>query len=71
VNAKVIQSRLGHASITEAFDTYGHMFPTSDDRTREAIDTAFATSRDHVAVSLQEPHEGSRNAQVDGALHVT
>jgi integrase len=70
-NAKVIQSRLGHASITETFDTYGHLFPTSDDRTRQAIDAAFATSHDHVAVSLQQPHEGSRNAQVEGALHVT
>jgi integrase len=28
---KVIQERLGHASITMTFDRYGHLFPRSDD----------------------------------------
>jgi integrase-like protein len=27
LNPKVIQARLGHASITETMDTYGHLFP--------------------------------------------
>jgi integrase len=27
LNPKVIQARLGHATITETMDTYGHLFP--------------------------------------------
>jgi hypothetical protein len=26
-NAKVLQELMGHASITETFDRYGHLFP--------------------------------------------
>lgn len=29
--AKVVQERLGHASIVMTMDTYGHLFPRSDD----------------------------------------
>jgi integrase len=29
---KVVQERLGHASITMTMDTYGHLFPRGDDR---------------------------------------
>jgi integrase len=35
VNVKVIQERLGHASITVTLDVYGHLFPRSQ---REAVD---------------------------------
>ncbi|MEU7877699.1 tyrosine-type recombinase/integrase [Microbispora bryophytorum] len=28
LNPKVIQARLGHATIAETMDTYGHLFPT-------------------------------------------
>jgi hypothetical protein len=34
----VIQVRLGHATITETMDTYGHLFPDSEDLGRGAID---------------------------------
>ncbi|MGK5684774.1 tyrosine-type recombinase/integrase [Actinoplanes sp. URMC 104] len=37
---KVIQERLGHATITETMDTYGHLYPSSEDSTRAAIDRA-------------------------------
>jgi integrase len=30
LNAKVIQTRMGHAKITETFDTYGHLFPVDE-----------------------------------------
>lgn len=33
------QSRLGHASAVETLDTYNHLWPDSDDRTRDAIDS--------------------------------
>jgi integrase len=29
--AKVVQERLGHSSILMTMDTYGHLFPRSDD----------------------------------------
>jgi integrase len=41
---KVIQARLGHASITETMDTYGHLFPEAESATRDALDAAFTTS---------------------------
>src|SRR4029077_3559275 len=28
---KVIQERMGHATISETFDTYGHLFPKAED----------------------------------------
>jgi integrase len=31
VQAKIIQERMGHASITVTMDTYGHLFPRGDD----------------------------------------
>lgn len=37
-NPKVVQRRLGHASIQETFDTYGHLWPDSDDSTRVAVE---------------------------------
>jgi integrase len=35
---KVVQARLGHATITETMDTYGHLWPADDDLTRGAVD---------------------------------
>ncbi|MGB3764011.1 MAG: hypothetical protein WA966_12400 [Ornithinimicrobium sp.] len=37
-SVNTVQARLGHASAVETFDTYPHLWPDSDDRTREAID---------------------------------
>jgi integrase len=36
---KTVQRRLGHATAAETLDTYAHLWPDSDDRTREAIDS--------------------------------
>jgi integrase len=44
LNPKVIQARLGHATITETMDTYGHLFPDAEDLGRGAIDTIFAVA---------------------------
>ena len=44
LNPKVIQARLGHATITETMDTYGHLFPDSEDLGRGAIDAIFAVT---------------------------
>lgn len=40
-SVKVVQARLGHASATETLDTYSHLWPDSEDRTRDAVDSAF------------------------------
>ncbi len=41
-SVKVVQTRLGHASAKTTLDVYGHLFPDEEDRTRAAIDAAFA-----------------------------
>src|SRR5438270_9590921 len=42
LSPKVIQARLGHATIGETMDTYGHLFPDSEDLGRGAVDDALA-----------------------------
>ena len=44
LNPKVIQARLGHATITETMDTYSHLFPDAEDLGRGAIDAIFAAA---------------------------
>jgi integrase len=39
LHPKAIQSRLGHATIAETMDTYGHLFPDAEDHGRGALDT--------------------------------
>lgn len=41
---KVIQARLGHASIIETMDTYGHLFPEAHLETADALDRAFGSA---------------------------
>jgi integrase len=37
-SVKVVQKRLGHKSAVETLDTYSHLWPDAEDRTREAVD---------------------------------
>ncbi|MGI9021538.1 MAG: tyrosine-type recombinase/integrase [Solirubrobacterales bacterium] len=37
-NPKAVQEFMGHAAITETFDTYGHLFPGSRDEARVRLD---------------------------------
>ncbi len=41
-SVKVVQERLGHASASETLDTYSHLWPDSEDRTRAAVSDALA-----------------------------
>jgi integrase len=43
-SVKVVQTRLGHASAKTTLDTYGHLMPDEEDRTRAAVDDAFAAA---------------------------
>jgi integrase len=38
-SVKTVQARLGHASASETLDTYAYLWPDSEDRTREAVDS--------------------------------
>ena len=55
LNPKVIQARLGHASITETMDTYGHLFPDAEDLGRGTIDAVLGT-----ALAEQERNQDAR-----------
>lgn len=37
-SVKTVQRRLGHASAVETLDTYGHLWPDSEDQTRASVD---------------------------------
>jgi integrase len=41
-SVKAVQRRLGHQSAMETLDTYGHLWPDSDDETRNAVDLVLA-----------------------------
>lgn len=47
-SVKVVQSRLGHASAAETLDTYSHMWPDNEDRTRAAVDAVLGNLEDSV-----------------------
>ncbi|MFI7044756.1 tyrosine-type recombinase/integrase [Streptosporangium sandarakinum] len=55
LNPKVIQSRLGHATIAETMDTYGHLFPDDEDLGRGAIES--------MIISAQPEQERNRAAR--------
>ncbi|WP_336922382.1 tyrosine-type recombinase/integrase [Aquipuribacter sp. SD81] len=43
-SVKTVQARLGHASAAETLDTYSHLWPDSDDRTRDAVQGALGAA---------------------------
>ena len=47
-SVKTVQARLGHASAAETLDTYSHLWPDSDDRTRAAVDSVLGRIADSV-----------------------
>jgi integrase len=47
-SVKVVSERLGHTNAAQTLNTYSHLFPDSEDKTRRAIDGAFsAPAQDH------------------------
>ena len=53
LDVKVVQARLRHASAKTTLDTYGHLWPDSDDSTRAAIATVIAARREAPADYLR------------------
>jgi integrase len=47
-DVKVVQARLRHASAKTTLDTYGHLWPDSDDSTRAAIEAVMAARADYL-----------------------
>ncbi len=43
-SVKVVQARLGHATAAETLDTYSHLWPDSEDRTRLAVDSVLGAA---------------------------
>ena len=54
MNIKAIQEWLGHASITETLDTYGHLFPKAMLALSDALDTYVAESREQNSLRIAE-----------------
>src|SRR5262249_28417150 len=46
LHPKVIQVRLGHSTIAETMNTYGHLFPDAEDAGRGALDAVFRAAAD-------------------------
>lgn len=44
-SVKTVQARLGHKSATVTLDTYVHLWPDSEDRTRAAVDSVPGADR--------------------------
>lgn len=59
-SVKTVQRRLGHATAAETLDTYAHMWPDSEDRTRGAIDPVLVTSRRSLSVTGRQSPQPSR-----------
>ena len=59
-SVKTVQACLGHASAVETLNTYGHMWPDADDRTRDAVTEVLA--------NLARPHAASKRPNRTSAL---
>lgn len=53
LDVKVVQARMRHGSATTTLNTYGHMWPDSDDSTRAAINSVIAARSEALADSLR------------------
>jgi integrase len=52
-SVKVVQMRLGHASGAETLDTYSHLWPDSEDRTRAAVDSVLGAPAEPATRALR------------------
>jgi integrase len=48
LNVKVVSARLGHANAAMTLNTYSHLWPDDEDRTRQAIDDLFGAHVPHL-----------------------
>lgn len=50
-SVKTVQARLGHASAVETLDVYAHLWPDSDARSRDAVDSVLGAAADSLRTS--------------------
>ena len=62
LDVKTVQIRLRHASAKTTLDTYGHLWPDSDDTTRAAIDDVMTARAENLADFLRT--KGGGDAQI-------
>lgn len=55
-SVKTVQARLGHKSAEETLNTYSHLWPDSDDRSREAVDAVFRTESAEQSRNFADSH---------------
>jgi site-specific recombinase XerD len=53
LDVKIVQTRLRHASAKTTLDTYGHLWPDSDETTRAAISSVMTTRTGTSAATLR------------------
>ena len=56
-DVKVVQARMRHASAKTTLDTYGHLWPDSDDSTRAAIEAVMAARADNLRTAEGVEHK--------------
>ena len=44
LSVKVVSDLLGHTNAAQTLNTYAHLWPTDDDRTRQAVDDALTNT---------------------------
>ncbi len=55
-SVRTVQAQLGNASAAETLDTYSHLWPDSDDRTRAVVDSAMRGSATTCGLSTPSDH---------------
>ncbi|HEV7194460.1 MAG TPA: site-specific integrase, partial [Pedococcus sp.] len=60
-SVKTVQARLGHASASETLDTYSHLWPDSDERTRDAVDLVLQHAADYLRTSAETETQTRRS----------
>jgi Phage integrase family len=65
-DVKVVQARLRHASAKTTLDTYGHLWPDTDESTRAAIDAVLATGRNRAGTGRPRPDRAAGQARCNG-----
>ena len=57
-NPKVLQTLMGHASITETYDRYGHLMPGSENEAAGMLDRYLEAAADAVRAAGQTARRG-------------
>ena len=66
-NPKVLQTLMGHASITETYDRYGHLMPGSETEAAGLVDRDLAAAADAVRAAGETTRRGKVRENFGGA----